>query len=87
MIKSSFKKTFVTNLKPITKVIIDGPCEFTIQNINNHGQVELSFLVDRNTFVETFKIERKEDKLNVNDNDDNRGNKISTTRRQLKWIK
>lgn len=86
MIKSSSKKTFVTNLKPITKVIIDGPCEFTIQNINNHGQVELSFLVDRTTFVETFKLERKEGKVNTID-DDNRGNKISTARRQLKWIK
>jgi len=51
-------KKFVTNLYPNTKVIVDGSCEFIIQKINSHGQIEFSFLINRSTKVETYKLKK-----------------------------
>ena len=51
-------KRFVTNLKPPTMIIVDGPCEIYMQKINEHGQVEFCFMVDRKVTVETIKMRK-----------------------------
>lgn len=53
------QKNYITNLYPGTKVIIDGPCEFIIKQINSFGQIEFAFVVNADTYIDTFKIKKE----------------------------
>ncbi len=52
------EKHYVTNLYPGTKVVIDGPCEFVIKQINSFGQIEFAFVVSKETYIDTFKVKK-----------------------------
>lgn len=60
MIRKTRTKLFSTNVFPNTKILVDGPCEIIVKKTNKFGQIELSFCVDQNVFVETFKIKKEE---------------------------
>lgn len=59
MIKKKTKH-FVTNVRPNTKIVIDGPCELIVKKANDRGQIELSFCVGLETFVETFALKQQD---------------------------
>lgn len=45
-------KTFITKVKKGTMLRSTGPVALLIKDINHHGQVELRFVMDKETYME-----------------------------------
>lgn len=52
MLQNKKKKVFITKVKPGTMFKTNGPIAIEIKAINSFGQVEICFVMDKETFIE-----------------------------------
>lgn len=54
--KDPNKKYLSTNIRPVSRVDISGPCSFIITGINEYGQICFTFETNKKDFVEVYKL-------------------------------
>lgn len=52
-------KYFSTNVFPNTHFVIGELIEMTVKCVNNSGQIELSFKIPENIYIEKFQLKRE----------------------------
>lgn len=60
-----FNCNYRTNIRNESKLVVHGPCEFTILGINTFGQVEVAIRTHKTTKIEKVKTELPKTKVNL----------------------